>query len=54
MHNYNDEKKNIVLGHLAKIPGFHQGLGNIIQVYIKITSDLNSDFYIRPLSNLIL
>lgn len=54
MHAYNDEKKNIVLEHSLKIPGVSQGLQDMIQIYVVIATDLCPDFYILPLSKLIL
>lgn len=51
MHTSNDKKKNIMLGHSPKIPMFTQVLRDIEQTCIKIASDLNPDFDIRPLSD---
>lgn len=46
MYIDNDDKKNIVLKHLSKIPSISQSLQDIILVYIKNTLDFYLDYYI--------
>ena len=50
VHAYNDKKKNLVLMHSPKIPGFSQGIGSCLPAIIRDDDNNNIKFYLRDIT----